>query len=107
MRVTTNHDEFDKHQKALIKEIAFSLKERLQEMGLGDDRDLVQGLVFDVSAILDGSREMEIDGKPLLPFLTFADDRNPKELLAAESGSWMHEICGRVVEEIFDDEPSA
>jgi hypothetical protein len=106
MRVKKDRDEFDKRQKALIQEVAFSVKERLQEMGLGGDRDLVEGLVFDVSAILDGSREMELDGRPLLPFLTFADDRDPEELLAVESGSWMHEICGRVVEEMFEDESS-
>ncbi len=107
MRVKEDHDEFDRHQRALIREIASSAHERLQEMGLGDDKELLEGLVFDISAILDGSREMDLDGKPLLPFLTFADSRDPKELLAAESGSWMHEICAGVIEEMFDDEQSA
>ena len=107
MQIKIDRDEFDKRQRAVIQEIACNVKDLLQEMGLGDDRGLVESLVFDISAILDGSRVMELDGKPLLPFLTFADEREPKQLLAAEGGSWMHEICGGVVEEMFEDEPPA
>jgi hypothetical protein len=86
MRVQIDHDEFEKRQRAVIKEIASSIKDVLQEMGLRDDKELVESIVFDIGAILDGSRKMEVDGKPLLPFLTFANYREPTELLASESG---------------------
>ncbi len=107
MNIKDERDEFEKRQTKLIQEIAGSFRSRLAEMGLGADQELVESLVFDISVILDGSREMELEGKPLRPFLTFSDDRKGEHLIGSEYGSWMHEICGGVVEQIFDDESSA
>jgi hypothetical protein len=107
MNIETNRDEFKKRQTALIKLIAFDVRSRLAKMGLGEDQELVEGLVFDICTILDGSREAKIDGKQLLPFITFADDRKGEHLVSAGGGSWMHEICSGIVEKIYEDEPSA
>jgi hypothetical protein len=105
MRLNINRDEFDRRQRALVREIACSVKQVLEGAGLHGDKELAESLVFDFCSILDGSRVMEANGRPLLPFLTFADDRKAKELLAAESGSWLHEICGDAVEETLNSEP--
>jgi hypothetical protein len=107
MTIKEDRTEFEKRQAKLIQEIASSFKSRLAEMGLGDDRELLEGLVWDVVAILDGSREMKLDGKFLLPFLTFTDARGGEYLVAAQGGSWMHEVCSGVLKEMFGDVPSA
>ncbi len=76
-------------------------------MGLGEDQELVESLVFDIAAIFDGSRDVKSDGEPLRPFITFADDRKGGRLIAVEGGSWMHEICSGIVEQMFEKNPTA
>lgn len=107
MTIKDDRNEFEKRQTKLIQEIASSFESRFEEAGLGRDQELLENLVWDIAAILDGSREMKLDGKLLLPFLTFAEKRGGGELVATKGGSWMHEICGGVVDEMFGDEPPA
>jgi hypothetical protein len=107
MNIEINLDEFKKRQTALIQLMAIDFRHRLEKMGLGEDQELVEGLVFDICAILDGSREAKVGGKQLLPFITFADDRKGENLVSAGGGSWMHEICSDVVEKIYERKPSA
>jgi hypothetical protein len=107
MNIHEDRDEFSKRQTRLIQEIAYGVKSRLEEMGLGTDPELVEGLVFEICSILDGSREMDLEGNQVRPFLTFAKDEEGEQLIAAEGGSWMHEISGGIVTKILEDEPSA
>lgn len=106
MTIKDDRSEFERRQAKLIRELAQSFKSRLEAMGLGDDRELLENLVWEVAAILDGSRDMRLDGKLLLPFLTFAEKRGGEHLIAARGGSWMHEVCGDVFQEMFGDEAS-
>jgi hypothetical protein len=107
MNIKVDSEEFGKRQTRLIEELALNIKSRLEEMGLGADQELVESLVFDIGAILDGSREMELNGRQLKPFLMFADDDDGEELVSAGCGSFIHEVSGGVVSKIFGDEPSA
>jgi hypothetical protein len=107
MNIKIDSKEFDKRQTRLIEEIAHDIKSRLEEMGLGTDQELVESLMFDIGAILDGSRVMDLDGKQLRPFLMFADDIKGVQLISSGDGSWIHEVSGDIVTKIFGDEPSA
>ena len=107
MNIRIDHEEFGKRQIALIRLIAHDVRSRLEKMGLGDDQELVENLVFDIAAILDGSRDVKSDGELLRPFVTFADDRKGERLLAVEGGSWLHEICSGIVEKMFEDNSPA
>jgi hypothetical protein len=107
MNIKVDSKEFDKRQTRLIGEIAQSIKRRLEEMGLGTDQELVESLMFDIGAVLDGSQVMDLDGKQLRPFLMFADDDAGEQLVSAGSSSWIHEVSGGIVTKMFEDEPSA
>jgi hypothetical protein len=107
MIIKVDSKEFGKRQMRLIEEIAHDLKSRLEEMGLGADQELVESLMFDIGAIIDGSRVMNLDGKQLRPVLMFADDVKGEQLISSGDGSWIHEVSGDIVTKIFEDEPSA
>jgi hypothetical protein len=102
MNLKTDREEFNKRQVRLIEEISYNIRNRLEKMGLGTDQELVETLVFDISVILDGGREIELEGKRIKPVLMFADDNEGNRLVTAGSGSWMHEICGEVVGKMFE-----
>ena len=106
MEIIRNKTEFDKRQLGLIQEIIRAIKSDLQDAELPDDvlADLTGDIAFSVAAIIDGSRKMRFDGKPLVPVLTFADDNKRTKLIAAPGGSWMHEYAASVTDEVFDEE---
>jgi len=78
-----------------------------REAGITEDQalsDVTGSISFSVAAIIDGSRQMDLDGQLVLPFLAFATERNGDEILAAEGGSWMHEYVFGVVDAVFADD---
>lgn len=107
MKIELNSDRFDELQLRLLKELLTSIRDGLREAGVTDDDALYQAtgnIGFSVAAIIDGSRVMEHDGSPVLPFLAFANERSGSNLTAAEGGSWMHEYVFGVVDDVFADE---
>lgn len=105
MKIKIDRAEYTKRHDALIKLIARDIRFRLAKMGLGEDQELVESLVFDICVILDGGREAKVGGGPLRPFLMFADDEDGKQLVMVEGASWMHEVCGRIVEKMYAEKP--
>ncbi|HEY1717188.1 MAG TPA: hypothetical protein VGH42_02705 [Verrucomicrobiae bacterium] len=102
MTAKVNAKEFNALQIRLIITLALDIKSRLEKMGLGEDRELIESLLFDISVIIDGSREMKFNGKQIKPILMFAEDKEYKQLITSGGGSWMHEICGKVVSKMFE-----
>jgi len=105
MNIKIDQEEFEKRQTRLIQEMASAIRNRLQTTGLGEDQELVESLLFDIGAILDGSAEMKVGGKPLIPFLAFAKNRGSDEVIASKGGSWIHEVCSDAVEKMFEENP--
>ena len=72
MNITENRSEFDKRQLHLIREIIRSIKKELQAAKVPAKQleDLTGNIAFSVAAIIDASRVMKVDGRPLLPVLT-------------------------------------
>ena len=102
---TIDPQKFDPLQIRLLEEIARdiygSLKDAGVEEGLVDE--LTEKLTFGISAIIDGSRVMELGGAPVFPVLTFAAEENNTELIAPEGASWMHEYAMGMVEQIIEE----
>lgn len=88
-----------------MQEMMLSIQSRLQETSLPEDSvdDLTESIAFSVAAIFDASAVMELDGKPVVPFLAFADERNGDNLIAEEGGSYMHEYVFGMLDEIEDE----
>ena len=105
MKIELNPDRFDELQLRVLEELIVSIRDGLREAGLTDDQILYEStgkLAFSVAAIIDGSRLMELEGSPVVPFLAFANERNGDELVAAVGGSWMHEYVFGTVDEVFE-----
>jgi hypothetical protein len=105
MTIKIDEGKFDKCQLRLLEEIARDVKSALEEAGVSAERiqDVTESITFQIAAIVDSSRVMELDGKPLLPFLTFAEDDKREQLIASPGGSWMHEYACGTVDQIFDE----
>lgn len=107
MQVSIDSDKFDALQIRLLEEIIRSVAAGLKSAGITEESALSEAtgsIVFSIGAIIDGSRVMELDGQPVVPFLAFANERGGNDLLAAEGGSWMHEyVFGAVDEILFGD----
>ncbi len=106
METIQNRNEFDKRQSQVLREIILSIKKELQSAGVPAERlaDVTGKIAFSVSAIIDSSRVMKLDGQQLFPFLAFAEDKTRTKLLAEPGGSWMHEYVFGMVDDICEDE---
>jgi hypothetical protein len=108
MQISIDTDQFDALQMRLLEEIILSVASGLKEAGITEDSALseaVEKITFSVAAIIDGSRVMELEGRAVVPVLTFAKERNGIELIGAEGGSWMHEyVCGTVDDVLFGED---
>ena len=109
MDITTDPYAHDDLQRYLIKVMAGDIREMLEQAGLEGAalRQAVEQVTFGVATIVDGSRVMEVDGKPVVPFLTFgvvdadSEDEEVTALLSSGEPSSMHEYATSVVREIF------
>ncbi len=102
MEITLNPGEFDRLQLKLIGEIVRSIKNKLSDNGIPDEQlaGITSDVAFSVASIIDASRVMYADGKPLIPVLTFADDEARTKLIARDGGSSMHEYVEGTVDDI-------
>ena len=110
MLITTDAYVHDDLQRYLIEVIAGDVREIVEQAGLNGAalRDAIEHVTFGVATIVDGSRVMELDGKPVVPFLTFgvvdadSEDEEVTALLSSGEPSSMHEYATGVVSEIFE-----
>ena len=103
MKLVSDNTTFDALQRHLLGELVASIRDALREAGVDDGPLLFEAtsnVAFAVASIVDGSREMYLDDREVVPILTFAHDHEGSELIAAESGgSWMHDYVQAVVEQ--------
>lgn len=108
MHISIDTNQFDALQMRVLEEIIGSVASGLKAAGITEESALseaVENITFSVAAIIDGSRVMELEGKAVVPVLTFAKEQNGMELIAAEGGSWMHEyVCGAVDDVLFGED---
>jgi len=104
--VTIDCEKFDLLQIRVLDEIARTIKDALHEAGIKQEKipELTENITFSIAAIVDGSRVMELEGKPVSPVLTFAADEEGTELVSAEGGSWMHEYAISAVYQLLHED---
>ena len=106
IEISVDEARYDKLQLHLIGEIIRSIKTDLKEAGIAEERvaDVTGDIAFSVATIIDGSRVMELEGQPLVPVLTFAEDAERTKLVARAGGSFMHEYVCATVDDLFDED---
>lgn len=106
MKIEKDDDKYDKFQEHILENIVREIKDTLEEKGVDEDLiyDITGDLAFSICAIVDSSRVMEVEGEPVLPFLTFAKSDKKEELIAMDGGSYMHEMAFGFTDEVFDEE---
>jgi hypothetical protein len=106
MRVTEDEAQFDRQQLQLAREIARVVRQELLRGGVAAKRadKLTESLTFQLTALLDGDHGLELDGRPLVPVVTFATNEERTELLGNAGGSWMHEYAIGIAEGVCSDD---
>ena len=107
MKLVFDEARFDARQLFLMEKIVETLLDGLRSAGVDDSQtlhDATSDMAFSLACILDGSRIMELDGEPVLPFIGFANERDGDEIVVSEAGTWMHEYSHGTVSDVFDRE---
>jgi len=98
--------DYERYQALLLHELVGSVRQRLEEAGIKGRRlkDLVEGIAFDVGAVIDGSQVVSADDEHLVPMLGFAEGRMRDQLLLSHSGggSSLHEFVPGTVAAEFE-----
>ncbi len=101
--------DYEHYQTLLLQELVGSVRQRLEEAGIKGKRlrDLVEGIAFDVGAIIDGSQVVSADEEHLVPMLGFAEGRMRDQLLLSHGGggSSLHEFVPGAIGLEFEDSP--
>ena len=88
--------DYERSQALLLQELVSSIRQRLAAADIRGKRlqDLVEGIAFDVGAIIDGSQVVSGDEEHLVPMPGFAEGRMRDQLLLSHSGggSSLHEF---------------
>lgn len=106
MRIVRKEGDHEVYQALMVQQIVGEVRDRLEAVGIQGSalRDLVEGIAFDVGAIVDGSASVSTDDddSPLTPFLGFAIGRmRDRLLLPAAGGSSLHEFVPGAVDQEF------
>ena len=109
INIRIDEAEYDKRQMQLLDFLVREVIYTLDEEGVPSEKipPVAKSLAFRICTILDASRVMEIEGKTLRPFLTFADNYVGTELLARRAASNLHDESNDHVDKIFKSFPSA
>jgi hypothetical protein len=97
--------DYEQYQALLLQELVGSIRHRLEEAGIKGKRlrDVVEGIAFDVGAIIDGSQVVSSDDDHLVSILGFTEGRMRDQLLLPHGGggSSLHEFVPGTVNEVF------
>jgi hypothetical protein len=108
--ITEDASLHDDLQRYLIRVLANDIKEMLEQAGLSGTalQEGVAQVTFGVATIIDGSRVMAHEGKPVVPVLTFGvvdpdvEEEAITSLITSGEASFMHEYATGVVSELFE-----
>lgn len=111
MRIVTDASTHDDLQRYLTKVLATDIREMLGEAGLSGTqlKEAVAAVTFGVATIIDGSRMMEHEDRPVVPVLTFGildeedEDAGVQALITSGEPSFMQEYATAVAGELFDE----
>ena len=97
--------DYEEYQALLSQALVGSVRQRLEAASIKGKRlqELVEGIAFDVGAIIDGSQVVSTEEDHLVPVLGFAEGRMRDQLLLSHAGggSSLHEFVPGAVREAF------
>lgn len=94
MNLVKDFTKYEALQNRMLDEILVTIRDGLVNAGVKEAQalsDATWNLAFDIACIVDGSRNMELDGAPVVPVLTFATEQKYSALIHEQGGSWLHE----------------
>jgi len=99
MRLKEDRQLYDRLQSHVLQAMTEAVRGHLRLLLSGrvppDLNAVTADIIFSVASIIDGSREIDEHGAPVIPVLGFATSEAREELVFAELGygSWMHEYA--------------
>ena len=107
MKLIHDQEAYETLEMRLVQEILRSIKQRLAQAGLSDDKlkRATEEIAFDVASAVDGATHMDLADDHLVPILGFAEGRMRDRLLVPEAGgSSLHEYVFGISKEFFESE---
>jgi len=105
MNIIEDQDLFDDKQEEFTTELVRTVKRTLEEQGLDKQSvyDLTSSLVFNVSALIDGSATSGEIESPTVSYLAFREkEESLNSIIISPIGSYLHEVCEGFVENEFE-----
>jgi hypothetical protein len=96
---------FDEQQFILVRELAQSIRVKLQEVGLSGEKleEATASIAFSVASMIDDTSAIEADGKEVHPYLTFRT--SDEELTHCGENSYTHEFVYEVLKSLDEQRP--
>jgi hypothetical protein len=104
MNIVEDQSLFDDKQEEFITELVRTVKHTLKQQGLDDQDvyDLTGSLVFNVSALIDGSATSGELKNPTVSYLAFREkEETLNSIITSPIGSYLHEISEGFVDNEF------
>jgi hypothetical protein len=92
---------FEEQQHLFVRELVLSIRVKLQEAGMDDDKleAATASIAFSVASTIDDTAAVEVDGTEVHPYLTFRTSDG--ELTHCGENSYTHEFVYDVLKEVF------
>ena len=102
MNFNLEPEKFEEYQEAFIEEITKSIMVKLVEGGLEGRQleELTASIAFSVASIIDDTTQIESDGEPVKPYLTFRSGDN--EIIHCGENSCTYEFVVGILKKLFD-----
>lgn len=102
MKLELDIDTYDQYQEIFISEITEAIRVKLIEAGIdGEQLEHTTGnIAFSISSIIDDMTQIESDGVPIKPYLTFRTGED--ELLHCGENACTYEFMRIVLKRMFD-----
>ena len=92
---------FEEQQHLFVRELVLSIRVKLQEAGMEDDKleAATASIAFSVASTIDDTAAVEVDGTEVHPYLTFRTSDG--EITHCGENSYTHEFVYDVLKEVF------
>lgn len=101
MQLKLDAEQFDKKQKALMRELIEQIRFKLAAGGITGTalHDLTLEVAFSVASTLDDTALIDVEGSPVHPYISFRDEDD--QLIHCGENAYLHEYVSSLIEEIF------
>jgi len=106
MAITRDDAKYDQLHTRLLRDLLLAIKDELDAADLDHDEvhDLTARIGAAVSAVIDGTTPMEVNGERMQPFVAFSNEAHRDQLLVNDHGSYFHEVVDTLFEAMVAEE---